>query len=193
MNHLPSFICQGYEIDSLDFNMLANFPGFIYLKSTNSHYLWTNLNLSRVAVGIESVDAIKDSTDFDFHWKLCADQMRENDQQVIKTKNPIHTFEISQKYNGMVQRLVTYKIPLYKNTSLIGLMGISCEQPVNNNQSLLTSREKMCITLATQGLSDKEIADKLNISRRTVEAYFQSSKAKLKVKSRNQLIGTILC
>lgn len=193
MNHLPSVTHQRYEINSLDLNMLANFPGFVYLKSINSDYLWTNLNLSRVAVGIESTDAIKDSTDFDFHWKLCAEQMRDNDQQVIKSKKSIHTLEISQKSNGMVQRLVTYKIPLYKNTSLIGLMGISFEQPVNNNQSLLTSREKMCITLAAQGLSDKEIASRLNISRRTVEAYFQASKTKLKVKSRVQLIGSILC
>jgi DNA-binding NarL/FixJ family response regulator len=88
---------------------------------------------------------------------------------------------------------VTYKIPLYKNARLTGLIGISFEQPIYHLQSLLTAREKMCITLAAQGLSDKEIADKLTISRRTVEAYFQSSKTKLNVKSRTQLMGTILC
>jgi len=180
--------CNGYNLESLHLDTLATLPGFIYIKSLTSDYLWSNLNLAHRALGIDSTDTLEGSTDFDFHWKLYADHMRENDQRVIKSRNALHTNEHCQRPDGTAYRLITHKIPLYKNTKLSGLLGISYERPVNQLQLLLTPREQSCIALMMQGLSDKEIAVRLTISRRTIESHFNSAKIKLRVKTRAQLI-----
>jgi len=178
----------GYHIESLHLPSLADFPGFIYIKSATSDYMWNNRQLAKVALGTDATDALEGCTDFDFHWKLHADQMRENDRQAIVSRHTIHTSENCSRSDGSVYRLITYKIPLYRNNQLYGLLGISYDQPMNPLQSRLTPREQTCIALMSQGLSDKEIAARLKISRRTVETHFNSSRLKLNVKTRGQLI-----
>jgi DNA-binding CsgD family transcriptional regulator len=54
------------------------------------------------------------------------------------------------------------------------------------SQQPLTAREKQCLELAAQRLSDQEIADRLGISRRTVAAHFQSIFGKLGVRDRRR-------
>ena len=184
---LVNFV-HGYNVDSLNFETLATLPGFVYVKSIKSIYLWANFNLSKAAVGKEVADAMKGSTDFDFHWNLYAEQMRENDKQVIETCLPVHATETSQRPDGIVHRLTSYKVPLYKKGTLMGLLGISSERPISRFQTRLTPREQTCIALMAQGMVDKEIANKLNISRRTVEFHFNNSKTKLNVCSRAELI-----
>jgi DNA-binding CsgD family transcriptional regulator len=179
---------QGYNLESLHLKTLENLPGFIYIKSRTSDYLWTNLNLAKRALGVNNVNALKDATDFDFHWSLFAKQMQENDRRVIQTRKAVHANELCQRPDGKAYRLITYKIPLYKNRKLSGLIGVSYERHVNRIQLRLTPREQNCIALMMQGLSDKDIANRLNISRRTVETYFNSSKIKMDVKSRAELI-----
>jgi len=51
-----------------------------------------------------------------------------------------------------------------------------------------SEREKEVLLLATQGLSNKEIADKLSLSVRTVQAHFASVFRKLQVSSRTEAV-----
>ena len=53
--------------------------------------------------------------------------------------------------------------------------------------ALLTTREKQAALEAAEGLSNKEIARKLNITERTVKAHISSALEKLNVKDRLQL------
>ena len=184
----PSFsTAKSYDFESLDFSTLAALPGFIYVKSIASIYLWSNLNLSKAALGKDTVNALQGGTDLDFHWKIFGDKMRQNDRKVFEG-GALHTTETSQRSNGGIHLLTTYKIPLYQHNRLMGLLGISFEHPINIFEKKLTPREQTCIALMAQGLQDKEIAAKLGISRRTVETYFNSSKEKLNVDSRAELI-----
>jgi len=52
----------------------------------------------------------------------------------------------------------------------------------------LSEREKEVLTLATRGLSNKDIANELSISVRTVQAHFTSAFNKLQVSSRSEAL-----
>lgn len=56
----------------------------------------------------------------------------------------------------------------------------------------LTSREKKIVYLVCEGLANKEIADKLNISEQTVKAHLHKIFKKLGVSSRTQLISIFI-
>jgi DNA-binding NarL/FixJ family response regulator len=56
----------------------------------------------------------------------------------------------------------------------------------------LTSQEMRIAQLAAQGLGNKEIADRLYLSHRTVQSHLYKIFPKLKVTSRTQLAGVVL-
>ena len=58
-------------------------------------------------------------------------------------------------------------------------------------QEQLSGREREIAELAAQGLSNREIADKLVLSRRTVENHLQRVYTKLAVTSRGQLVAAL--
>jgi len=57
---------------------------------------------------------------------------------------------------------------------------IAFDSPVN---SPLTERERMCLALLAEGLSAKLVADRLGITRKTVEFHLQSARRKLQAKT----------
>ncbi len=60
-------------------------------------------------------------------------------------------------------------------------------RPARRTPSELTSREREIASLVAGGLSNREIADRLFISRRTVDAHVNHIYAKLRISSRVQL------
>lgn len=62
------------------------------------------------------------------------------------------------------------------------------ENPLKEEQEKLTTREQMVLSFIAQGLSSKEVAKKLNISFRTVEAHRRNIKTKLQLESLAELI-----
>jgi RNA polymerase sigma factor (sigma-70 family) len=53
----------------------------------------------------------------------------------------------------------------------------------------LTAREKLIFTLAAQGFNNKEIAEKLSLSRYTVETHRKNIRLKLKVRNTSELVA----
>ncbi|UYQ92457.1 LuxR C-terminal-related transcriptional regulator [Chitinophaga horti] len=53
----------------------------------------------------------------------------------------------------------------------------------------LTAREKVIFTLAAQGFNNKEIAEKLTLSRYTVETHRKNIRLKLKVRNTSELVA----
>lgn len=64
--------------------------------------------------------------------------------------------------------------------------------PAELNLALLTPREKQVTELLSQGLSNREIAERLFVSVRTVEFHLQNTLRKLGVRSRKQLFTTLV-
>ena len=62
------------------------------------------------------------------------------------------------------------------------------ENPAKNENDKLTTREQVILSLVAQGLSSKEVAKKLNISFRTVDAHRRNIKAKLSIDSVAELV-----
>jgi DNA-binding CsgD family transcriptional regulator len=56
----------------------------------------------------------------------------------------------------------------------------------------LTSRERQIAELVLKGLTNREVADRLSIGERTVESHMTSIMARLGIRSRHQLDGTLL-
>ncbi|MFE3076755.1 response regulator transcription factor [Nocardia tengchongensis] len=57
----------------------------------------------------------------------------------------------------------------------------------SNHSATLTRRERVIVALAAQGMSNRDIAERLFISIRTVENHLQRSYHKLGVHSRHEL------
>jgi DNA-binding CsgD family transcriptional regulator len=55
----------------------------------------------------------------------------------------------------------------------------------------LTRREREVATLASEGLANREIADRLFLSARTVENHLQHAYEKLGITNRNELSGAL--
>ena len=57
----------------------------------------------------------------------------------------------------------------------------------------LTPRELDCLNFVTDGLSDREVGEKLAISTSTAHEYIEGSKRKLKARTRTQAVATAMC
>jgi DNA-binding NarL/FixJ family response regulator len=82
----------------------------------------------------------------------------------------------------------------------VGVAGVAnvCEEPGSETSArkqglaLLSQAERAVVLLVAEGLSNREIADRLYISHRTVESHVSHSLAKLKVTSRILLASRVL-
>jgi len=71
---------------------------------------------------------------------------------------------------------------------VLNRIGTAHKAPDEPPKEMLTERELEVVRLATQGLSNQEIADKLVISLRTVQAHFNHIFNKLEVSSRTEAV-----
>jgi DNA-binding NarL/FixJ family response regulator len=67
-------------------------------------------------------------------------------------------------------------------------MGISAEESKPKGKELLTDREIEVLKLAATGMSNKEIAEKLSVTVRTVKAHISNVFDKMNVASRTEAI-----
>lgn len=75
------------------------------------------------------------------------------------------------------------------NTHFSGSIAkILIENPVKQENKKLTTREQIILSYVARGLSSKEVARKLNISFRTVDAHRRNIKTKLNVESLAELV-----
>lgn len=78
---------------------------------------------------------------------------------------------------------------------LSNLVGVLSKQPITYKHScdltLLTKRERQVVDIVVTGASNKAVANKLNITERTVKEHMSSIFSKLKVRDRMQLMLVI--
>ncbi|MBA2711689.1 MAG: PAS domain-containing protein [Tatlockia sp.] len=125
-------------------------PVHVYWKSMNFEYLDCNL-LQAADLGFSSPSEIIGKTDYDLFPKELADQIRDNDKQVIATQKPGIFDESFFKKSGIRPAYLSYKIPFFDaNGHTIGLAGISVDITLRKQreQNALLEKEVAQLTLS---------------------------------------------
>ncbi len=129
---------------------LERMPVHVYWKSMNFEYLDCNL-LQAADLGFSSPSEIIGKTDYDLFPKELADQIRDNDKQVIATQKPGIFDESFFKKSGIRPAYLSYKIPFFDaNGHTIGLAGISVDITLRKQreQNALLEKEVAQLTLS---------------------------------------------
>jgi DNA-binding CsgD family transcriptional regulator len=136
---------------------------------------------------------------------------------VTRHKRKLKCVEVMYQENGDFDNpLVSYKCPWYDDSStILGIVGISAKStddypnlflshlskentrkiPQLNdamNSISFSNQEMNCFQFLVRGMTSKEIAQKMNLSYRTVENYLARAKYKANVTSKSQLIEFLL-
>jgi len=104
-------------------SLIDNIPQRIFWKDRDSRYLGCNLAFARDA-GLASKDHVVGLTDADLPWWRSAAQLRDDDNQVIATSQPLMNLECDVEREGEVRASITSKMPLLDGEGrIIGVLG----------------------------------------------------------------------
>jgi PAS domain S-box-containing protein len=102
-------------------------PGSIYWKDKEGVYLGCNSFQAKI-VGLDSPEDVIGKTDYDFPWRDMAEQLKETDQRIMKTRKSEELFERVVLPDGAPLIMLTNKSPLYDDQDkVIGIIGTSLD------------------------------------------------------------------
>jgi two-component system aerobic respiration control sensor histidine kinase ArcB len=128
-------------------NLILNIPGCVYWKNTQGVYLGCN-QLFVEMVGLSSSEEVIGKTDNDFCWKDSADELRDNDIEVMKSKRTKVLEEVVTLASGEQMTYTVMKAPLKDaQGKIIGVIGTSLDI---TQKQLLLSHAKEKAELANQ-------------------------------------------
>lgn len=192
------------EIESFYGSILSKAPANIYWKGKGGLYLGCNDRLARI-MGLSSKDAIKGMTDFDFDWGVehAAKSFVEFDQRVMDSKQSLSTEDVFREVDGRLVTVLTTKRPLEDEAGkVIGVLAVSVDITERKNTEnrllglrkkfLLTEREIECLFYVVRGFNVPMIAEKLFVSKRTVETYIENIKIKTNCYTKTDLLERAL-
>ncbi len=105
--------------------LIDNVPDFMYVKDVEGRFVVANASMAR-AVGMKSPEELLRKTDFDFYPKDLAEGYYQDEQNVIRTKQPLFNRE-EECFDSRGNQiwLLTTKVPLQdKNGRVTGVAGI---------------------------------------------------------------------
>jgi PAS domain S-box-containing protein len=105
--------------------LIDNVPDFMYVKDAESRFVVANASLAR-SMGVKSSEELLHKTDFDFYPKELADAYYRDEQDVIRTKQPLFNRE-EQGFDADGNKIwvLTTKVPLYdKSGQVTGVAGV---------------------------------------------------------------------
>lgn len=128
-----------------------------------------------------------------------------SEEDVVMSKGGIHSPTLSIKmpwynYDNKVIgifgcSIILNKHPLAESLAIVSNLGLlnKAENPTNYigteiNRQYLSKKQTICAKLLLSGLSYKEIAANMQLSNRTVEAYINKLREKLKCRNKSELI-----
>lgn len=202
------------------FQYLKNLPGLINWKNTHSEFMGSTKAVAWMA-GFESPEQIVGKNDDHMPWgeNGYSELFRAEDQETQAGK--ILYILGQYHYHNRERLFFIKKMPIVKSDIIMGTLNHLVEifpptlrnvvatlgdsdleislELINNIRSvffnrnfLLSKREEDCVYYLLKGLSAKEIAQKLNISYRTVEFYIKTLKEKLECNKTSSLIVKLL-
>ncbi|SRR5579883_702988 len=181
------------NLNEFNITSLIEFPCHIFHKDKKGIFRECNDYLAKDAGFTKGSDLIG-LTDFDLSWKNEAPVMRLHDQCVLTERKSLAVVEKGLVNEGTI-KVSSYKMPLCCNGKIIGIFGIGFVY--HRKDSLvgainLTQRQMDCLYYLTTGMTAKEIAQRLTLSKRTVEDYIHTLKCKLKCNNKSELIQKAL-
>lgn len=188
-----------------------NFAVFL----VNGNYEMVSLNeTTATSCGFDSEKAATGKTIFDFCEREKAEAIFQADKMAIVSQKKNISEDTLILEDGTVHNFLGFRVPLYNEENKnIGLLGCSIDlerdslassltkisaigllnaPPFGNSSPLnsvyLSGQQKACAKLLLKGLTSKQIAKRLNLSYRTVEAYVNHLKNKLNCQNKTELV-----
>lgn len=198
-------------------HILEQLAGYIAWKNQHGEYLGCNRNLQQ-ALSLRSPDNIiglsdkelrdYSETSYRFH--------RANDQLALKGVTVMALHQGNEAYKKLFYYLV--KKPYQDAAGKLAGVIYHCQEfhgsinlqdllvndkhiisaepyyrinPIDNRHSL-TKRELQCLFYVLRGCQSREIAEKLGLSKRTVEFYIDNIKSKFHSKNKSELIASAI-
>lgn len=163
-------------------------PYHVYLKDEHGKYLDCSQMMAN-ELQLFNRNEIIGLCDHDLIQSKLANTLQQTDKSILKHKSKHVLTERVETPNRKPLTLLSHKYCIQiPNHSETALFGISLTNPLKaSHKALLTSREKHCCHLHTQGFSQKQIAKQLSISDRTVEHHINHAKKILNCKNSAQL------
>lgn len=183
---------------NLDDLLSANANWNVYLMDKDGRLIDCNdkqFQMMKELQGINSRD--------DIIGKLVSDVLPADSAKVVlkENKQVINSGKAHQFLNVVTFKnyktiiFVTFKTPLYQGKEVVGVFGISHYLSSYNSQTeknkKLSKRESECLIELIKGKTANEIADKLKLSKRTIEFYISTIKSKLNCQSRSELMSKV--
>jgi DNA-binding CsgD family transcriptional regulator len=164
-----------------------NFSCSMFAKNLDGVYLWVNQALL-TKHRLKIIDIVG-KTDKDLPWATHSKVLRRNDEEVVDEGLP-KVFKETASRDGLIVKGYVQKSPaIDENGKIVGLTGVWIDVPSNHSLLLAFSlREKQCLEDIVSGKSSRESAERLGLSRRTVESYIENIKNKLNCKNKSELI-----
>lgn len=189
---------------------------FVYIKDECSRYVYAN-EWFLSFYGMTCLEQIYHKTDYDLPWEKYAGQYITHDNEAIAIGElQVIEPTLAPKGNEVLilSHKYAFHDPETKQSGMMGISRMICENAmkavlpaighqhasalkfsghlfnikVNEHASIpLTGRELDVLYYILHGLSQKQVADKLKLSVRTVESYVDPIKAKLKCGNKHQL------
>lgn len=183
-------------------------PAAISVKDATGRYLYVNKQ-HEVVTGITSEETLG-QTDFDLFPPSLAAAYRKNDLQTLEGMSPLRFDELFV-VQGNERLFSIVKFPVLSEEQVVGVCGISLDitaEPQEGSGTTaerqsradirfgrrlasLTPQEVRVLDLLVTGLSDREIAEKLNLANDTVRHHVSHLLRKLR-KRRTQVIIEML-
>lgn len=199
------------------FNIADQLPGFIGWKDKNFHYMGCNRNLASILqlenpehiVGLQDTD-LADFTETSFQLH------RANDEKALSGETIQGFHQSTSPYDGslfyfskkpMIDAdkntigIIFYCQPFVPHPSLLSMIGQEknhCpseslptfhQTSSQKNSFNLSTRELECLYCLLRGMHAKQIADRLTLSKRTIEFYIDNIKNKLGCQNKHELIS----
>lgn len=198
------------DIDKVE-KWIDNYPFYALWKDSHSYYQYCNVNYANLS-GYRLVTDLIGKNDYDLACHEFADLYIHCDSYVMKNKTwsgiemiktatdqllPIYTKKTPVVEKNIVQGiLVQFQIlnhctdAIFKHIKDMPLKikNTLCKPSLQQNVFRLTPRELQCLYYLVKGMSCKQIAAALCISKRTVECHVNHLKEKFGVSSKNDLI-----
>lgn len=174
------------------FSILNDCPVAIYCKDLYGTYVESNHYCDFIAHGNRDCRSVTGSTDNHLIWAETAADLQQHDSEAMSGHTKSFQEEIILS-DGTPAIMQSTKSPLLDDQNkIIGMIGISVNTTLfNQNQSglsaqsnhsnlmsTLSSREKECAHWLLQGLSARQAAQNMRISKRTAEAHINNIKLK---------------
>ncbi len=176
--------------DFLDINNACN----IYWYDLDNNLINANqhqLDMINNFLGIKEITSIKSSA-----LKIVDKEIILAENAEVIASGKAKQYFNRMKYGNILMLFITIKAPYYnEKNEIAGVFGIShvlstydLEKKQNEK---LTMRESECLMELIKGKTAVQIAESLDISKRTVESYMENIKGKLGCNNKSELVNKV--